>query len=105
MLTTGQIKKALLACTVAGLLVATALTSGASGASASPAPAAVPAATSPTAPCDAISPYAIPCTALGKTFDAVSNECRRVGIPDLLCVLPLAHKVTQAARDAYMTSW
>ncbi|MFL6060330.1 MAG: hypothetical protein ACJ72E_03790, partial [Marmoricola sp.] len=40
-----------------------------------------PATTSPTAPCDAISPYAIPCTALGKTFDAVSNECRRVGVP------------------------
>lgn len=60
---------------------------------------------SPTAPCDAISPVAIPCVALGKTFDAVAAECRRVGIPDTLCTLPLAHSVTQAARDAYRTSW
>jgi len=60
---------------------------------------------SPTAPCDAISPIAIPCVALGKTFDAFSAECRRVGIPDALCILPLAHQVTQAARDAYLTSW
>jgi hypothetical protein len=60
---------------------------------------------SPTAPCDAISPIAIPCVALGKTFDAAAAECRRVGIPDTLCTLPLAHKVTQAARDAYLASW
>jgi hypothetical protein len=60
---------------------------------------------SPTAPCDAISPYAIPCVALGKTFDAVANECRRVGVPDTLCTIPLAHRVTQAARDAYVASW
>jgi hypothetical protein len=64
-----------------------------------------PAPPAPTAPCDAISPIAIPCVALGKAFDAVSAECRRVGIPDALCVLPLAHKVTQAARDAYLLSW
>src|SRR5690242_10901608 len=60
---------------------------------------------SPTAPCDAVSPVAIPCVALGKTTDAIGTECRRVGIPDALCVLPLAHKVTQAARDAYLQSW
>lgn len=68
--------------------------------------AAAPAATpSPTAPCDAISPIAIPCVALGKVFNAVNAECRRVGIPDSLCALPLAYSVTQAARDAYRTSW
>lgn len=66
---------------------------------------AAPTATSPTAPCDALSPIAIPCVALGKTFDAVAAECRRVGIPDALCALPLSHKVTQAARDAYLASW
>lgn len=71
-----------------------------------PAQAAPPvAAESPTAPCDAISPIAIPCVALGKTSDAIATECRRVGIPELLCLLPLAHKVTQAARDAYLQSW
>src|SRR5262249_8986916 len=58
-----------------------------------------------TAPCDAISPIAIPCVALGKFADAVAAECRRVGVPDGLCVLPLAHRVTQAARDAYLQSW
>lgn len=31
--------------------------------------------------------------------------CRRVGVPDARCVLPLAHRVTQAARDAYLQSW
>lgn len=65
----------------------------------------VPSPPSPTEPCDSISPIAIPCIVLGKTFDALSWECRRVGIPDALCVLPLAHKVTQAARDAYLQSW
>ncbi|MCW2855833.1 MAG: Conserved exported or envelope protein of unknown function [Marmoricola sp.] len=59
----------------------------------------------PTAPCDAISPYAVPCVALGKVSDAVATECRRVGVPDALCTLPLAHNVTQAARDAYQVSW
>jgi hypothetical protein len=65
----------------------------------------VPAPPSPTAPCDAISPLAVPCVALGKVTDAVSAECRRVGLPDALCILPLAHNVTQAARDAYLHSW
>ncbi|MCW2796852.1 MAG: hypothetical protein JWM79_2349 [Nocardioides sp.] len=64
-----------------------------------------PSPPSPTAPCDALSPIAIPCVALGKVTDAVGAECRRVGVPDALCVLPLAHKVTQAARDAYLQSW
>lgn len=64
-----------------------------------------PPPTSPTAPCDAISPIAIPCVAVGKVVDAVGAECRRVGLPDRLCVLPLGHRVTQAARDAYLQSW
>ena len=76
---------------------------------AAPLPAAtaddVPSPPSPTAPCDDLSPIAIPCVALGKVFDAVAAECRRVGLPDALCVLPLAHQVTEAARDAYLQSW
>lgn len=72
-------------------------------------PAAVtadtPEQTSPTPQCDAISPIAIPCVALNKFADAVAAECRRVGVPDTGCALPLAHKVTQAARDAYLQSW
>ncbi|TXL61313.1 hypothetical protein [Aeromicrobium terrae] len=65
----------------------------------------VPAPPSPTAPCDALSPIAIPCILLNKVVDAVGAECRRVNIPDALCTLPLAHRVTQAARDAYLQSW
>jgi hypothetical protein len=60
---------------------------------------------SPTAPCDAISPVAFPCVAIGKFGDAVNAECRRVGIPDKLCRFPLAPRVTGAARDAYVRSW
>lgn len=61
--------------------------------------------TSPTGPCDALSPIAIPCVALGKGVDAFAAECRRVGIPEASCLLPLAHRVTQAARDTYLQSW
>jgi hypothetical protein len=86
---------------LAGVLSALLIAAGPAGSAA----AADPAPPSPTAPCDAVSPIAIPCVALGKTFDAVSAECRRVGIPDTLCILPLAHNVTQAARDAYLQSW
>jgi hypothetical protein len=64
-----------------------------------------PSPSSPTAQCDAISPIAIPCVALGKAADAFATECRRVGVPDARCVLPLAHRATQAARDAYLQSW
>jgi hypothetical protein len=94
-------KSALLAVAAITALVATSLAIT-PNAEAAPPPAA---STSPTAACDAVSPIAIPCVALGKTFDALATECRRVGVPDLLCTLPLAHNVTQAARDAYLASW
>ncbi len=91
------------AAVAAGAIAAmAALPSGAASAAAVPTP---PPPTSPTAPCDALSPIAIPCVAVNKVTDAVGAECRRVGVPDALCVLPLAHKVTQAARDAYVQSW
>ena len=90
-------KSAIVGGALSALLVATA--PAGSSAPTDPTPPA------PTASCDAISPYAIPCVALGKAFDAVGAECRRAGVPDALCVLPLAHHVTQAARDAYLQSW
>lgn len=77
---------------------------GATAAVATPVPDP-PAPTSPTAPCDALSPIAIPCVLLNKATDAVGAECRRAGVPDALCTLPLAHKVTQAATVAYLQSW
>lgn len=98
---TGWLKSGVIAAAVSALLVAVGPGASAAGSAAT----ADPAPPAPTAPCDAISPVAIPCVALGKTVDAVSAECRRVGIPDALCVLPLAHTVTQAARDAYLQSW
>lgn len=60
---------------------------------------------SPTAACDGVSPVALPCVAAGKFADAVAAECRRAGVPDAQCTLPLAHRVTQQARDAYLRSW
>jgi hypothetical protein len=89
-------KSAVAAVAVGTVVIVAAATGSATAATTPPAP---------TAPCDAISPIAIPCVALGKVTDAVGTECRRVGIPEVLCLLPLAHKVTQAARDAYQTSW
>lgn len=64
-----------------------------------------PSPPSPVAPCNAISPFAFPCVGTGKFADAVAAECRRVGVPDNLCQVPLAHKVTQAALVAYQQSW
>lgn len=86
----------------AGAVAAMTITAAPAG---SAAPAAVPPPAAPTASCAALSPIAIPCVALNKVTDAVGAECRRVGLPDALCVLPLAHRVTQAARDAYLQSW
>lgn len=60
---------------------------------------------SPTAPCNAISPFAFPCVGTGKFADAVAAECRRIGVNDNLCLVPLASKVTQAATVAYLQSW
>jgi hypothetical protein len=90
---------------VAAAAVALLVTSTAPAVAAPTDPPAPPSPPSPTALCDAISPIAIPCVAVGKVVDAVGAECRRVGLPDALCVLPLAHRVTQAARDAYLASW
>jgi hypothetical protein len=90
--------KSAVAAAALALLVST-VPSAASAGGDTPSPPA------PTAACDAVSPIAIPCVVLNKAMNAVSTECRRVGIPDALCVLPLAHRVTQAARDAYLQSW
>jgi hypothetical protein len=89
---------------VGAIAVIVTATSPVLSASATPIPPP-PAPASPTAACDSLSPIAIPCVALNKATDAVGAECRRIGLPDSLCVLPLAHKVTKAATDAYLASW
>lgn len=65
----------------------------------------VPTPPSSVAPCNAISPFAFPCVGTGKFADAVSAECRRIGVSDNLCLVPLSHKITQAATAAYLQSW
>lgn len=65
----------------------------------------VPTPASSTAPCNALSPFAFPCVGTGKFADAVAAECRRIGVSDNLCLVPLSHKVTQAATAAYLQSW
>ncbi len=90
---------------VAAAAVALLVTAVAPAGAASTDPPPPPSPPSPTAPCDASSPIAIPCVALNKVVDAVGAECRRVGLADTICMLPLAHQVTQAARDAYLASW
>lgn len=65
----------------------------------------VPTPPSPTAPCNAISPFAFPCVGTGKFADAVAAECRRARVADNLCQVPLSAKVTQAATVAYLQSW
>jgi len=55
--------------------------------------------------CHQVSPSAAPCIGADKLAEAAAAECRRLGLPDADCILPLGHEVTQAARDAYATSW
>jgi hypothetical protein len=55
--------------------------------------------------CHQVSPSASPCIGADKLAEAAAAECRRLGLPDSDCVLPLGHEVTSAARDAYRTSW
>ncbi|MDX6674061.1 MAG: hypothetical protein QOH11_1479, partial [Solirubrobacteraceae bacterium] len=55
--------------------------------------------------CHQVSPSASPCVGADKLAEAAAAECRRLGLPEGDCVLPLGHEVTSAARDAYRTSW
>ncbi|HEY2217546.1 MAG TPA: hypothetical protein VGH21_08615, partial [Solirubrobacteraceae bacterium] len=47
----------------------------------------------------------LPCVASEKLVESVTAACRRAGVPDTQCTLPLTPEVTQAARDAYAKSW
>jgi hypothetical protein len=81
--------------------VAGALTCGALALLAQPAVAQDPLATA----CDGLSPIALPCVGGQKVTEALAATCRRAGVADAQCTLPLAKQVTQAARDAYLRSW
>jgi hypothetical protein len=55
--------------------------------------------------CAAASPLGLPCVGLGKIGEAANAECRRLGLPESACVLPIGHAVLSSARDAYLKSW
>ncbi len=58
-----------------------------------------------TTACTGLSPIALPCVAGQKLTEALAATCRRAGVAEAQCTLPLAKRVTQDARDAYRRSW
>jgi hypothetical protein len=57
------------------------------------------------ATCGQLSPTAAACTGTDKLAEAAAAECRRVGLPDEDCALPLGHQVSTRIVDAYGKTW
>jgi hypothetical protein len=55
--------------------------------------------------CAGASPSAAPCTGADKLAEAAAAECRRIGLPDEQCTLPLGHAVSRKIVDAYPGTW
>ena len=55
--------------------------------------------------CRQVSPTAFVCTGADKLADVAKAECRRLGLPDTACTLPLGQQVTAGAVDEYRRSW
>jgi hypothetical protein len=55
--------------------------------------------------CATASPSAAPCTGADKLAEAAAAECRRIGVPEEQCVLPLGHAVSNKIVDAYPGTW
>jgi hypothetical protein len=55
--------------------------------------------------CGSLSPSAAPCTGADKLAEAAAAECRRLGLPDSDCVLPLGHQVSSEIVQAYGSTW
>src|SRR4051794_25323640 len=55
--------------------------------------------------CAAASPSSAPCTGADKLAEAAAAECRRIGVPEEQCVLPLGHAVSNKIVDAYPGTW
>jgi hypothetical protein len=55
--------------------------------------------------CGQVSPTAATCTGGQKLADAAAAECRRLGLPDADCALPLAHDVSAQIASAYRGTW
>lgn len=55
--------------------------------------------------CGATSPSAAPCTGLDKLAEAAAAECRRIGLPEESCALPLGRQVSTKIVDRYRKTW
>src|SRR4051794_34267253 len=55
--------------------------------------------------CAAASPSQAPCTGADKLAESAAAECRRLGLPEESCVLPLGHAVSNKIVDAYPGTW
>ena len=55
--------------------------------------------------CATASPSAAPCTFADKLAESAAAECRRIGLPEEQCVLPLGHAVSNKIVDAYPGTW
>jgi hypothetical protein len=55
--------------------------------------------------CAQASPSAATCTGADKLAEAAAAECRRLGLPDADCTLPLGHAVSSEIVNAYPGTW
>src|SRR3954468_16197775 len=55
--------------------------------------------------CGSLSPSAAPCTGLDKLAERAAAECRRIGVPEKRCVLPLGHRVSRKIVARYRDTW
>jgi hypothetical protein len=55
--------------------------------------------------CGAASPSAAPCTGPGKLAEAAAAECRRIGLPEENCALPLGRHVSSKVVRRYRKTW
>src|SRR3954451_3193723 len=55
--------------------------------------------------CGSLSPSAAPCIGLDKLAEAAAAECRRIGVPEEQCALPLGHRVSSKIAARYRRTW
>ena len=55
--------------------------------------------------CGSLSPSAAPCTGLDKLAERAAAECRRIGVPERRCALPLGHQVSRKIVARYRKTW
>src|SRR3954451_14213344 len=55
--------------------------------------------------CGQVSPSAAACIGADKLAERAAAECRRAGVPDSECTLPLGHEVTSRMVSDYQGTW